>query len=366
VGYVGWLGLFIGVDTLHAIEVMIDMINGQGGLKIGNEIYKINLISYDSNNDQATMSAAMNRLIFEDNVKFIVSDGFGIDGVFPITEANKVLLCSASQSPAILSPDNHMSFMVGFQNTGSSSIIGWFAHTYPDKKKMVFALPDSQMGHMGEMVNTPVLKAFNFDVDFEYYPANATDLSALGTKVKTVNPDVFACSMGSPIQPFAAVRQAGYTGQLFSPSAAISVNDMLTVLTPEQLEGFIGPATPTEFDPALTTLAQEFKDAWISKFGKWEGPEITMVANFNCLTAGLQKAGSLDPEAVAAVIGNGLEFETPSGPGKMISRPDLGNDRTIDSVATGYMKTVENSKAKLLYTISVDEALSYFKQVIGE
>jgi branched-chain amino acid transport system substrate-binding protein len=362
IGYVGWLENFIGLDTFHAIEVSIDLINQQGGLAVGGKKYNLQLIDYDSNNNQATMTAAVNRLIFEDNVKFIVSDGFGIDAVIPITEANKVILCTADQSPVILNPSNHYSFMVGFQNTGTSEILGWFATNFPDKKNVVIALPDNQLGHIGEVVSAPVYKAFNVKVDYEYYPADVADLSSLGTKVKTLNPDVFGCSMGSAVQPFAAVRRAGYKGQLFSPSAALSVNDLLSLMSAEELEGFIGPATPTEFEPALTEIAKTFKAGWIAKFGKWEGPEITMVANFDCLITALQKAGSLDTEAVAAVIGNGLQFETPSGPAKMISRPDLGNNRTIDSVQTAYMKKIVGGKGTLLATISMDEGIGYFQK----
>jgi branched-chain amino acid transport system substrate-binding protein len=364
IGYVGFLGLFLGLDTLHAVQVSVDLINQQGGLVVGNNKYILQLIDYDSNNNQTTLTAAVNRLIYQDGVKFIISDGFGIDAVTSITESNKIILCTADQSPEILSPNHHYSFMVGFQNTGTSEIIGWFATNHPDKKSIVVALPDSQRGHIGETTSAPVYKTFGMNVDYQYYPADATDLSSLGTKVKVLNPDVFGCTMGSAVQPFAAVRRAGYNGQLFSPSAALSTNDLLTVMSPSELEGFIGPATATEFDPALTDTAKIFKEVWIKKFDKWEGPEISLVANFDCLVTALQKAGNLNTDDIASVIGNGLQFDTPSGPAKMISRPDLGNNRTIDSVQTAYMKKIVGGKGTLLATIGLDEAIGYFQKTL--
>ena len=106
IGYVGYMGWPNSMDTLNGIQVSIGSINDSGGLDIGGEKYLLNLISYDSNNSQATLTAAVNRLIFEDNVKFIVSDGTLIDAVIPITEANKVVLCTPALSPVILSFKN--------------------------------------------------------------------------------------------------------------------------------------------------------------------------------------------------------------------------------------------------------------------
>jgi ABC-type branched-subunit amino acid transport system substrate-binding protein len=209
----------------------------------------------------------------------------------------------------------------------------------------------------------PTFKGLGITPHVEYYPATASDLSSLGTKVKTLNPDIFSTAGGS-MQPFAAVWDAGYRGQLYSGIAA-TTDSFLAQLTPEEIEGLIGGTTPCEFDPALTQNAQDFKTAWIAKFGKWEGPEISGLASFYCLTAALQKAGSLDTDAVAAVIGNGLQFDTPNGAGKMISRPEFGNNRTTDSIQTLYIKKIIGGKPTLLATIGTDEALGYFRDVFS-
>lgn len=359
IGFIGWLEMFIGIDTLHCVQVSVDMINQRGGLDIGGKNYMIKLISYTSNNEQSTIMAATNRLIFRDNVKFIICDGFGVDAVFPITEANKVVLCSSALSPAILSPNNHYSFMCGFQNTGSSSVVGWFAKNFPGKN-ILFGLPETQQGTVTKMVLSPVFTAFDVKADFEFYPAETTDLSALGTKIKMMNPDVFA-SVGGTNQPYAAVRQAGYKGMLFNPSTP-TLEELLTVLSPEMLEGFISAASPTEFEPALTKRAQDFKAGWIEKFGSWTNPYLSVLSNFDCMVAALQKAGSPDPDKVAGVISNGLEFDSATGPGQMISRPDLGNKRTIDSIQAIYMKKIEGGKARLLTTIEIAEGLEYFRK----
>jgi hypothetical protein len=121
-------------------------------------------------------------------------------------------------------------------------------------------------------------------------------------------------------------------------------------------------AWPVEFDSPLTPVAKSFKDAWIAKYGKWEGPEIQGVGQFTILTEALKQAGSLDTDKVSAVISNGLKFEGPNGLAMMIDRPDMGNSRTIDSVNTVYMKEIKKGQPSLLATISLDEALTYFRK----
>jgi len=360
IGYLGFLGYWVGVDLLHGIQVSIDMINQQGGLTIGAEKYKIELVSYDTNDDQVTAMAAVNKLIFQDKVKFIVSDATYIDAMIPITEANKVIICSADMTPVILSPQYHYCFSASSLNTGTDVAIGWLAKNYPDLKTIVIALPDSQVGHMIEKIFTPAFVAFGMTASAEYYPATATDLSSLGTKIPLLNPDLFT-TVGGTFQPFAAAWQAGYRGQFFNPSPATTAN-YLAQLTADEVEGLIGGSSPTEFDPGLDQVAQDFKTAWIAKYGKWEGPEISNLSNFNCLVTALQKAGSLDPDAVADVISNGLKFETPNGSAMMISRPDLGNNRTVDCVIATYMKKIVGGKSELIATIPVEEGLGYFHQ----
>ena len=111
----------------------------------------------------------------------------------------------------------------------------------------------------------------------------------------------------------------------------------------------------------MTQSAQDFKAAWLAKYGKWEDPNISYATNFPALITAIQQAGSLDTEKVAAVLSSGLKFETPLGTMQMISRPDMGNDRTIDSVGTYYIKQIHNQKSELIATISPEEASAYMK-----
>ena len=73
----------------------------------------------------------------------------------------------------------------------------------------------------------------------------------------------------------------------------------------------------------------------------------------------LQQAGSIDVDKVAAVLNNGMKYDTPCGPAQMISRSDIGVTRTVNSVYTIYMKVIKNGQPTLAATITPDEGVTY-------
>jgi ABC-type branched-subunit amino acid transport system substrate-binding protein len=160
---------------------------------------------------------------------------------------------------------------------------------------------------------------------------------------------------------YKAVYQSGYRGQFFS-IPGVSTQGMLQMMPAEMMEGLISVSGPEEFEPALNQVTRDFKAAWIAKYGKWEAPNIGGVATFVALKGGLEKAGSIDADKVAAAVYSGLEFESPMGPSRMINRPDLGNDRTVDCVNTTYIKQIKSGQTTLLTTVSPDEALVYVRK----
>jgi branched-chain amino acid transport system substrate-binding protein len=359
IGYCGWYTAPPGIDFYHAFQVMVKMVNDNGGLAIGKEKYNIELIAYDSSNVQTTAVAAANRLIFEDKVKFIIADTF-VEAYLKTAEDNKVLLCGYTSLPDILSPDNHYSFMPSFNNSQTAIEARWWVNTYPDKKKLMLILPDVQLGHIVSDTTAAVLKNYDLNIEQMFYPLGATDLSALGTKVKTSNPDAVSLFEMSPLKP---IRQAGWDGQLFS-FASSSTQFLLSMATADALEGYIGMAYPTEFDPPLTKIAQDFKEAYTTEFKGWTAPDLNGTGTLSALLAALQQAKSTDIEKVAAVLAKGMSWEGPTGPAKMVSRPDLGNSRTVDSVTTIYFKQIKDGKPVLLDTVNLDKGVKYFEDYL--
>ena len=362
IGVVEWLGWDVGLDRVRATELMAEKVNNEGGLDIGGQKYNVKLIIYDNNGDQAKSNAAVNRLVYEDKVKFILGGSLFVDGYLPTTEKNRVVVICSTMSPPAVTPDKHYSFegvaMV------AQTLVAWrkFFDDYPDKKTFFCAYPDHPGGHHIADFTNVVFDFYGKDVTNVYFPPGAQDLSALGTKVKTVNPDVLSGAGGGPVlggRPIKAARQMGYTGLCYSPQPMPLV--ILKHVVPiDFLEGLIGGASPLEFEPPLTDKAKEFKDAYIAKNGKWDFPELRTFDVWSCMITALQQAGSLDTDKVAAVLSKGMKYEGVFGSFQMVPRRDLGNSRTTDSVMSFYLKEIVDGKPKLIGTVSLDEAVSYY------
>jgi ABC-type branched-subunit amino acid transport system substrate-binding protein len=170
-------------------------------------------------------------------------------------------------------------------------------------------------------------------LDTIYVPFTTTDFSSIGIKAAQMDPDVLSLGV-APAQDALILRdaiQAGFKGIPNCP-AQLTTYILSTFATTEEIEGYVGGAWPCEFDPCLTDVAQEFKDAWIEYFGSWESPEIKNESAYEVMRAALLQSGSLDPDVLADTIASGMQFEGPQGKGQMVPRNDLGNDRTVACV----------------------------------
>lgn len=364
IGYISNLGWATALDTLNAIELKVKMLNEAGGLNVNGTSYTVELVSYDSNNDQATMTAAANRLIYEDEVQYICTDGTLVDSIIPITEENKVLLCTSALSNEIFDTDYSYSFQTCANNSGVASTFGWMADKYPDKTSVAIAYADNEMGNMALGLFGPSIEKAGLEASFISYPDSTTDLSSLGTKIRTESPSWFL-AVGGTMQPYAAVYNAGYDGQFYYTTAS-STASILQELSVEQAEGLIAQADATEFEEPPTPAGVELRKAWIEEYGEWTYPSISFATSFYCILAAIEEAGTLDTTELANHLAQGFSWDAPTGYYKLVSRPDLGNDRTVDSVQTIYMKQIVKGETVLLDTITLEECEKYFMDSIGQ
>lgn len=356
IGQVNWLGYVPGISAQKTVKVLVKMTNDKGGLNVGGEKYQIELIHYNSENSQAKAQAAINRLIYEDKVKFIIGDSW-VETWLPITEKNKAIVSAMSFIPPILLPKNRYAFQTGSNQTNADVLAGWFVKNYPQYKRYVVTLTDNQLGRIVAGVTSTKLKGYGLDVQQIFYPAGQQDLSAMGTKIRAVNPDVVVPFEMPAVK---AIRQAGWKGQLFSTMTLAAESAAILAGGPEYVEGYIQGGYATEYEPALTELGKEFKVAYASEYGRWDHPELTGTAYFYALITAIQKAQSLDTDKVAEVFAGGMKFDYPGGSTQMISRPDFGNSRTIDSISTHYIKRIKGGQAELIAKLSIEEALEYW------
>jgi branched-chain amino acid transport system substrate-binding protein len=368
IGMVVFMGWSLGADMVRGIELMAELINKKGGLNIADDQYKIELIKYDSKFSPETGRAAAERLIFRDKVKFIIGDET-IDAWVPVTEKNKVLVVAFFPNPTLFNPNNKFLFQGSGLQTDMPALWGWFAKNYPQIKNTFQVFPDNKIGHIRAGIAKKCSKIFGPSMPDDYllfYPPKTTDMSIVGTKAKTLNPDAFTATAGG-VQGdalcYKAAWQAGYKGTLWT-FVGVSEDSFFKIVPPESIEGLISPIYPIEMETP-PPRAKELKDAWIAKHGKWESPSVSFCDTFSIMIAGITQANSIDTEKVAEVISKGMKFEGITGAGKMISRPDVNNLRTVDVTYVQTLKKTVGGKPQIITKLSPEEVYEYNKVFWG-
>lgn len=362
IGAVVWTGWPLGYDMKRGVEIMAMLDNEAGGIDIGGTKYKVEFTFIESNNDQAATMSGINKLIYEDKVKFIVTDTMYPGAVFAETEKNAVISLTGCPIPTMFDPAYKYTFQGGTMMQATPEVAGWIAKNVSELNNgtVDLAFPDEAGGIGYAMGVKATLEAYGIKVTEIKYPVTSTDFSAIGTQVKADNPSAFIAVGNSAMDAliYQAVVQAGYKGLLFS-TTTVTYETLKTAVPVDALEGFIGGAWPVEFDPAATEVAKQFKAKWIEVNGKWDGPEIQLTAAYAALRAALQKAGKADVDAVAEALAGGLTFEGPTGKGEMIPRLDMGISRTVDNISEFCIKKIEGGAPTLLHMITLEEGKSY-------
>jgi branched-chain amino acid transport system substrate-binding protein len=370
VGLITNLGWPLGLDMKRFLDVVIPLYNKKGGLAIGDDRYQIDLIVYDSKNDPEAGRAAAERLVFQDKVKFLMGD-ITADAWIPLTEENKVLSIVSTPSPAALSPKLKYTFQGSVLNTQVPVEWAWFTAKNPGVKTVGGMFPDLLHGHGDAKQIEQICRVFNLNfVTQIFYPPDTTDFSAYATKMKTSNPQVYCTAGGGTVQDSLSVkflREAGYKGILFM-YRGVDPGNWGKVVPLSILEGATGPVTDFDLEPSTLPGTKEAKDAYIAKYGKWDNPAMFFAQVWYLMKTAMEKAQSIDPDNVAAVIGNGLKFDSPFGHAIMISRPDQGNPKTIDALYAPIMGTLKEGKIKVLESLSIEDGFGYIKKskIFGE
>lgn len=104
VGTVLPLNFGMGVDTKNAIEMLVSDFNAAGGITIKSQRYNIDLIVYDDKWTAEGGRAAMERLVYQDKVNYlisIISSPTIVSGLNLVEQAKILNLC-AGTTPSFL------------------------------------------------------------------------------------------------------------------------------------------------------------------------------------------------------------------------------------------------------------------------
>jgi len=342
------VGCISGFSTKEGLELkkwndlIAKVINARGGLKIGNETYKLDFITYDATADTAKARAAQERLIFEDGVK-LITNCFGADEVqiASICEENKVL----GMGSGFIDEGAKPNFHYWYRTTGIFFGRGFHYLLFKDYATRggttgAVINPESQSGHIyaGQIMQAMQLAGLK-TLGEVFYPADTVDFAPIATKVKTMGVDVVdlaGAGGDQAVQIISNLKDVGWKG-FFSPSS-LNTNQFTNLVQKvgkEYLEG----TEQLYFDPRgiqKDPVMLKWLDEYTKEYGEFVETGAFWCSGWWFLQDAMQKTGSTDPEVLKKYLDDSKEgVMTLDGYSQLFARPDLGNYRKTD-VAPGH------------------------------
>ena len=298
-----------GLPQANAVQMAAEEINAAGGIKVGDDVYKLNVIAYDDKANPTEASNAVRKLIDRDGVKYIL--GFCCSGATGavasfISNEDAVMLVgnAAERSITTQGIENLVRTRPPADYTGAAA--GKFVAGKGHKR--VAVLGALEVGFYASYVDAfeAELNAAGGEIiTKELFALKDRDMTPQLTKIRGMEPD--AILVVGYVEPAAFVyRQAVELG-IDVPRYGFtsgSEEQFLRVATSEQMEG-VWDLRPTELTLlSATENGIAYHENYSEKFGISPSPSSPYAYDqTSALKDALEAAGTVeDTEAVAAAL----------------------------------------------------------------
>jgi len=363
-----------GIACKQGWELAVDKYNKAGGLKIGNDTYKINLIVEDDAMSPDQASTAATKLIKKDGAKFVV--GPLIDAlktvVYPITSKNGALMVIADSmnasaalpfdNNADVSPKKPLLIRTAYAyDEFTPLLLEYLKEKYPNVKKIAVcsvAEKSSEMLFDAAKVQFEK-KGFQRVGTLEQFAPDVQDFGPVMTRVLSSKPDAVYMPISTPItfgMCVKAAREQGFKGPMFTPTHQdIAFQAMLAGKGNDT--DIFGMGITLNDKAGMPPAFKEVEAEYLKKYPAKDLITDVFLVGYNGLWVLLQtmeKAKSVDPETVLKAyerLTKKGDLQTLWGPAYVGGKKSLGVNRTlcypmmIDSAVKGVSK---NDKAVFL------------------
>jgi branched-chain amino acid transport system substrate-binding protein len=289
-----------GLGLLRAMELAVEDINATGGIKAGKETYTLKLITYDNKYDAKEAVASVNKLIYNDKVKYIITTGGTcVIAVNPLITENKVFhigyTYGGKKATNPNTPYTFRSIMEPIQ--GHSALLPYIVEKFK-VKTIALTSTDDETGLIQAEDGEIVAKRLGLAItDKAFAPRGTADFTPMLTKLIAKKPGAidFGAWAGSD-GPLACkqAKELGYTGvMIFSYSQSIPTFEKVAA-------GFMDGVLfygiyATDPSPIATKAAKRYEEKYKQKFDPivWRNVDVGYV-----LKKAIETAGSVDPTAV--------------------------------------------------------------------
>lgn len=271
VGGIGSLsggGTAWGVATQRGVQLAIDEVNKDGGLKVGGKVYKPQLVMVDDAYSATGGRTAAERLVNAEQVKYILGPigSPSVLGALPITTKAQVLVLSNGFAKNILqNPWNSAyNFRVSLSTIEfAPAMVKWLREQRPNLKKVALIYPNDATGQAVIPILTAVYKQYGFEVWSEGYERGSKEFTPLLTRMMAQGVDVMDVNSNAPGEAGLMVRQARQAGfdKLIWQVGGPSVDEIINVAG-QYAEGFMSYNVVDDSDERFKKFFASYREKY--------------------------------------------------------------------------------------------------------
>src|ERR687898_3370741 len=180
-----------GLPGLYGCEIWAEKVNAAGGIDIGGEPHMVELVSYDDEYAPDKARTGATKLIFEDEVKFIMMlGGDPWPGVQPVVDRAGMLV--STLLPSDLSPET-TTLIAPCEVHPIYNVTGvdWLAQQRPELKTAVICAQDDSLGRPSVATYLAAFEAAGIEVlDTVFFDISTTDFAPVMTSMLARSPDI--------------------------------------------------------------------------------------------------------------------------------------------------------------------------------
>ena len=343
-----------GKPGLDGCQIWADWTNEAGGIKVGEDSYKVEFVGYDEEYDAGKARAGAAKLIKEDGVSFIMMlGGDPWPGAQPVVEQSGMLV--STLLPSDLTPDTK-TLIAPCEVHPIYNVTGveWLAANKPDAKTAVICAQDDALGKPSVATYLAAFEAAGIEVVEPpmFFDPATTDFAPVMTRLLSKGPAIICLdtAYADYVHPLCEQAfQQGFKGTMISCTADY-YQKIIEKTSAEFMEGFIFQF-PDFDDPALNqpninfTKPNEFYAEYVKRFGaeEWSAVSWEYASIMDLWADAAKRAGSIEPAAVLTAMKEGGKGKHIFGDAKWWGTELFGIDNAL--VGNWPVVVIENGKA---------------------
>lgn len=309
--------------TQEGYDLAIEKINSKGGVKVGDKMYKLEIVYYDDESDAQRSAKLVEKLITEDKIKLILGPySSGIAAASSVVSEKNQAIMIATQATSNALYNRGFKYFFGTMGLGSTTVqVGIDAVMEQTPKPQTCALlaADSLFPLSNAEEDRRYAPTVGLEIVYDTkFPQDVTDLAPVLSQVKALNPDVLQVHgfFAHSVLVVKQLKELGWIPRALIMDVGPTMPDFVNSLGKDadySASAQFWGVTCLYDDPVFGNT-QEYIKEFRAKYNKPpDYHNVSASLGTEVLALGIEKANSLDVDKIRDAIA-AMEFDTIYGP----------------------------------------------------